>query len=143
MLYLPIVFHPSVAWYEWYPALPVDADLTVNPGDSITATVTATSSTSGTVTLTNNNTGRKFTKTVTSSTKLCQYDAEWIVEDASGQYHTLANFTSVAFTNVQALDKNGKNVGLSGAIPVDIQQTNVLTKTTINTSSNSITVVHL
>lgn len=54
--------------------------------------------------------GKSFTKTVTSSDKLCLADAEWIeedlvVDDSTGE--GLANFGTITFTNAIATTKTG------------------------------------
>lgn len=69
-------------WYEYYPDYAYDfTGITFAAGDSITLTATASSTTKGTLTIVNNTTGKTVTKTLSSTSALCEYDAEWIVED--------------------------------------------------------------
>ena len=87
-------------------------------------TVTASSKTGGTATIENLTTGKTTTHTVSKeTTDLCEYNAEWIVEDFSfcendscSQYELapFANYGTVEFTGASAVS-SGKTVGLSGA----------------------------
>ncbi|EIW78772.1 hypothetical protein CONPUDRAFT_155502 [Coniophora puteana RWD-64-598 SS2] len=132
-----------VAWYEWYPAPMTDFDnFAVNAGDVITVTVTATSTTAGTAVMENTTTGQKITQDLTSSSALCQQDAEWILEDFSinGGLAPFDNFGSVTFTGNSATTTTGTDTP-NGATVYDIQQNGVtLTATTIN--GNDVTVTY-
>jgi hypothetical protein len=73
------------AWYEWFPAGASDfSGISFKTGDSVTITVTASSKTSGTAVIKNNSNGQSVSKSLTSSSALCQQDVEWIVEDFEG-----------------------------------------------------------
>jgi len=129
------------AWYEWYPDYAYDfSGISLSAGDSITVTVTATSKTGGTAKITNNTKGQTVTHTFSgeaSEGSLCEYNAEWIVEDfeESGSQVAFADFGTVTFTGASAV-KSGTTVGLTGATIIDIKQNNeVLTDVTLNGSS--------
>ena len=129
------------AWYEWWPALAYSfSGFAVGAGDSVAMTVTTTSTGAGTVTLKNHSKGGK---TVTHSfsgqaVKLCQAEAEWIVEDfqLQGEFVPFANFGSVTFTGASATRSDGRAVGVEGSRIVDLRQDNkVLTKCSTSGSS--------
>jgi Peptidase A4 family len=95
------------AWYELVPSAPVRLDVSINPGDHVSANV-AVDGTSVTVALTDQTSGQSSTKTLqmqgpdTSS-------AEWIAEapsscDGSGSCTplALANFGTANFTGASA-----------------------------------------
>jgi len=129
------------AWYEWYPDYAYDfSGITIAAGNSITVTVTASSKTGGTATIKNNTTGKTVTHTFSNEASLgslCEYNAEWIVEDfdSGGSQVSFANFGTVDFTGCSA--KTGSTtVGTSGATILDIRQNNqVLTDCTVPSSS--------
>ncbi|EIW78784.1 hypothetical protein CONPUDRAFT_166706 [Coniophora puteana RWD-64-598 SS2] len=131
------------AWYEWYPAASADfSNISINSGDVITVTVTATSTTAGTAVIENTTNGQSVTQQLTSSSALCEQDAEWIVEDFSvnGGLVAFANFGSVTFTGATATTGSG-TVTPNGATIYDIQQNGqTLTTTTIN--GNDVTVAY-
>jgi hypothetical protein len=103
-------------------------------------TVTATSKTAGTAVIENVSTGTTVTHTFSneaSEGSLCEYNAEWIVEDyeEGSSLVKFADFGSVTFTSASAVDGSG-TVGTSGATVIDIEQNGkVLTKTTLLSSS--------
>ncbi|KAH9895603.1 peptidase A4 family-domain-containing protein [Cubamyces lactineus] len=69
-------------WYEWFPSIPrTYLNLTVIPGDIITATVTASTPQSGTVAIVNNSTGEQMSIALDSAdyAPLCRESGEWIV----------------------------------------------------------------
>jgi Peptidase A4 family len=107
-------------WYELVPAPAVTADLAVQPGDSITGTVTV-SGTTVTMTLTNNTEGQSFTKTATVSSPDTS-SAEWIAEapascGSSGngcRALPLANFGTVSFTNASTTTAAGTTGTVGG-----------------------------
>jgi hypothetical protein len=89
-------------------------------------TVTASSKTGGTATLTNNTKGKTVTHTFkneASEGSLCEYNAEWIVEDfdSGGSQVSFADFGTVDFTGCSA-KKGSTTVGVSGATIIDIKQ---------------------
>jgi len=132
------------AWYEWYPDSADDfSGISFSAGDSVTVTVTASSTTSGTAVIENTTTGQKVSKDLTSSTALCEENAEWIVEDyeENGSLVPLANFGTVTFTGAAATTSSG-SVGPSGATIIDIQQNNK-TLTDASTGSSTVTVKYV
>lgn len=95
-------------------------------------TVVATSKTSGTATIENLTTGTTVTETFSDvdDGSLCEYDAEWIVEDfsecTSSSSCTLvpfADFGTVTFTSPSAV-RSGSTVYPSSATIIDIEQSN-------------------
>jgi hypothetical protein len=104
------------AWYEMVPEDPVDIDLTVRPGDTLSASVTVSGHTVK-LYLANRTRGTRFTKQLTVD-RVDVTSAEWIVEAPSACYGDrcetlpLANFGSAAFANAQATTTTGH----SGAI---------------------------
>lgn len=112
----------------------------------ITVNVTASSTTEGTVTLSNAASGKSFTKTVTSSDKLCLADAEWIeedlvVDDSTGE--GLANFGSIVFEDAIATTTSGTMSPGDDPIYMDIEdsENNVLTSS--SASGNTVTVKYV
>ncbi len=91
------------AWYEMYPAYPVNLSGTVRPGDSMTAEVKYNGGTSFTLTITNNTRGWTFT-TNQSSSSAARGSAEWIAEAPSSISGVLplANFGTVNFSSCTA-----------------------------------------
>ncbi|KAJ5185612.1 Concanavalin A-like lectin/glucanases superfamily [Penicillium cf. griseofulvum] len=134
------------AWYEWYPDYAYDfSGLSISAGDVIEVTVTATSKTAGTAVIKNVTTGKSVTHTFTGGVDgdLCEYNAEWIVEDyeSGGELVPFVNFGTVTFTNAKATT-GGKTVGPSGSTLMDIKQNNVvLTKSSLTSSSVSVSYV--
>lgn len=125
------------AWYEWYPAYAYDFnEITISAGDVIKVSVDATSSRTGSATLHNLSTRQSATHTFTSGVQgnLCEYNAEWIVEDfdENNSRVPFANFGTVAFSNAQATD-GGSVVGPSGATIMDIEQNGVVLTQSTNT----------
>ncbi|KAJ5118141.1 uncharacterized protein N7515_010364 [Penicillium bovifimosum] len=134
------------AWYEWYPDYAYDfSGISIAAGNKIKVTVDATSKTTGTATIENVSTGKTVTHTFTGGVDgdLCEYNAEWIVEDFSSNEDLVpfANFGTVTFTNAQA-STGGQTVGPAGATLMDIQQGNgILTSSSL--TSNSVSVSYL
>jgi Peptidase A4 family len=91
------------AWYEMYPAFPVNLSGTVRPGDSMTAEVKYNGGTSFTLTIKNNTRGWTFT-TNQSSSIAARGSAEWIAEAPSSNSGVLplANFGTVSFSSCTA-----------------------------------------
>lgn len=85
------------AWYEFYPAYPVNLAMTINPGDHMSAKVVYSSS-KFTITITNETTGKSFSKSSTVSGAQ-RSSAEWIAEAPSSGSGALplADFTEVLF----------------------------------------------
>ncbi|RDW74653.1 A4/G1 family peptidase [Aspergillus mulundensis] len=134
------------AWYEWYPDYAYDfSGISISAGDTIRVTVDATTLTAGTATVENLSTGQSVTHTFTGGVDgdLCEYNAEWIVEDfeSNGELVPFADFGTVTFTSAEAT-QNGRTVGPSGATLIDIQQgRSVLTD--VSVSSDSVTVSYV
>lgn len=134
------------AWYEWYPDYAYDfTGISIAAGNVIKVTVDATSTTAGTATVENLSTGKSVTHTFNGgvSGTLCEYNAEWIVEDfeSGGSLVPFANFGTVTFSGAQATD-GGSTVGPSGATLIDIKQNNnILTSSSV--TSNSVTVKYV
>lgn len=106
----------------------VSFDITIDAGDSIKMTVTATSTSAGSATIENVTKGTTVTKKFSGeSDKLCEYDAEWIVEDfeectgSSCSLVPFGNFGTVEFTAATATI-NGATVTAADASILDIEQ---------------------
>ncbi len=97
------------AWYEMYPAYPVNLSKTVRPGDAMSASVTAGSNHSFTLVISDSTQNWTFqvTKTLKSAK---QSSAEVIAEAPSSNSGVLplADFGTVNFTNSMA---NGQPIG--------------------------------
>lgn len=111
-------------------------------------TVTATSKTSGSAVIENTTTGQTVTETFTnvSDGSLCEYDAEWIVEDfeecgTSCELVPFADFGTVTFTDVSAT-KSGSTVYPSSATIIDIEQSNEIL-TDCSASASEVTCTYI
>ncbi|KAJ5560564.1 aspergillopepsin [Penicillium frequentans] len=127
------------AWYEWYPDYAYDFDLTVSAGDVIKVTVDATSKTAGTATVDNVTTGKSVTHTFTGGVDgdLCEYNAEWIVEDfeEDDSLVPFADFGTVTFSSASATD-GSSSVGPEDSTIIDIESGNsVLTSVSVTDST--------
>ncbi|KAJ5902562.1 hypothetical protein N7495_003090 [Penicillium taxi] len=132
------------AWYEWYPDYSYDFDnIDISAGDKIKVTVDATSATGGTATVDNITTGKTVTHTFSNvdDGSLCEYNAEWIVEDfeSDGELVPFADFGTVTFSSAEA--KSGStSYGPSSATLMDIEQDNeVLTSSSVSRDSVTVT----
>jgi hypothetical protein len=105
-------------------------------------TVIASNTSSGTAVIENLSTGQKMTKDLSSDYALCEYNAEWIVEDfeEGSSLVSFADFGTVTFSNAVATTYNG-TVGPSGATVIDIQQESVLTSVSVGSDSVTVTYV--
>ncbi|RAH64849.1 A4/G1 family peptidase [Aspergillus aculeatinus CBS 121060] len=134
------------AWYEWYPDYAYDFDnIDISEGDSIKVTVKATSDTSGTATVENVSTGQSVTHSFSGNVegRLCETNAEWIVEDfeSGDSLVAFADFGTVTFTGAEAIS-NGETVTPSGATLMDIEQDGeVLTSVSVSGSTVKVTYV--
>ncbi|KZW01201.1 hypothetical protein EXIGLDRAFT_738553 [Exidia glandulosa HHB12029] len=132
------------AWYEWFPDFAHDfTGITIHAGDTIKVTVTANTTRSGSAVIQNVSTGQTVSKSLTSTSSLCEQNAEWIVEDflSGNSMVPFANFGTVTFTGASAGLTSGGTTGPSGSTLIDIEQSGrVLTSS--STSSNSVTVRH-
>jgi hypothetical protein len=104
------------AWYQLYPARPVELPLTIRPGDTIAARLAVRGRTV-TLALRNLTTGSSFS-TERSMRSPETDSAEWIVEAPSACFVTcaqlpLADFDRVRFTNSVA--KAGLHIGTIGS----------------------------
>ncbi|EED15907.1 aspergillopepsin-2 precursor, putative [Talaromyces stipitatus ATCC 10500] len=124
----------NTAWYEWFPAAQEywDSGITINTGDTVTATVTADGLTGGTATVTNESNGQSVSYTFSGT------NAEWIMEDLSGGGGLLnfADFGSDFTISGATAISNGNTVDTTGATIMDISQNNqILTSTTASGSN--------
>jgi len=133
------------AWYEWYPAYAYDfSGISFSANDSVTLTVTATSKTSGTAVITNNTKNKTVSKNITSSSSLCEENAEWIVEDyeEGSSLVPLANFGTVTFTGASAGLVAGGSVGPGSATIIDIKQGSTV-YTSVSVGSSTVTIEYV
>ncbi|PWY96750.1 proteinase aspergillopepsin II [Aspergillus sclerotioniger CBS 115572] len=134
------------AWYEWYPDYAYDFDsISFSEGDSVKVTVEASSDSTGTATVENLTTGESVTHSFSGNVEgdLCEYNAEWIVEDfeSGDSLVAFADFGTVTFTNAEATS-DGSTVGPSDATIMDIEQdSTVLTSTSVDGDTVTITYV--
>lgn len=105
------------AWYELVPVAPVKLEMSISPGDHMTARVSV-SGTAVAVTLNDETTGASTTKNLQMDNPDVS-SAEWIAEapsscDQSGDCTplSLANFANVSFTNASA-SANGHTGSIS------------------------------
>jgi hypothetical protein len=127
------------AWYEWYPDYAYNFNgISINAGNTIKMTVTASSTGAGTATIQNLSNGQSVSHSFNGeSNHLCETNAEWIVEDfqSGNQLVPFANFGTVTFSGASASTGSG-SVGPSGATIIDIRQGNsVLTDCSASGSS--------
>ncbi|EEA23699.1 hypothetical protein TMatcc_006780 [Talaromyces marneffei ATCC 18224] len=133
------------AWYEWYPDYAYDfTGISISAGDLIKITVTATSTSSGSAVVQNVSKGTTVTHNFSGeSDKLCEYNAEWIVEDfeEGGSLVPFANFGTVTFSGAKAT-KSGSSVDTTGATIIDIEQ-NSSVLTSVTASGSTVTVKYV
>jgi hypothetical protein len=114
------------AFYELLPATSQNIPtLTVNQGDSISASLTKLSGSQWNITITDNTSGQSFTTTVTYASSLSS--AEWIEEDpsySSGQQVPFDNFGIASFSNGLATNAGVSN-NLAGNQSLPITMVNV------------------
>lgn len=114
------------AWYEWYPDYAYTfSGFSVAAGNSIKMTATATSTSAGSVTIQNLSTGKSVTHSFSGeSNKLCETNAEWIVEDfqSGNSMVPFADFGTVTFTSCSVTTTSGSTLGVTGAEILDIKQ---------------------
>jgi hypothetical protein len=112
-------------WYQWFPNSAYRfGSFRLSAGHTIQMTVTATSTSSGTATLTNLSTGQTVSNSFSRQTsKLCEVDAEWIVEDFSRGSNLVPfiDFTTVTFTGASAVS-GGSTVDTTGGTVINIRQ---------------------
>jgi Peptidase A4 family len=126
------------AWYEWYPAYSYDfTGITIDAGDVVKVSVVADSTTSGVATVENVSKGETVSHTfVLEVDALCEWNAEWIVEDfeEGDSLVNFADFGTVTFSDCEAT-KDGDTVDTDGAVIMDIEQDSVLTSVTASGST--------
>ncbi|KAI1502106.1 putative aspergillopepsin [Biscogniauxia marginata] len=127
------------AWYEWYPDYAYDfSGISISAGDTVTFTVTASSKGAGKAVIENESTGQTVTHSFSGeSDQLCEYNAEWIVEDYSsgGSLVSFADFGTVTFTGASV---NG-GTGVSGATIIDLKQNNKVLTSCSTSGSSTVT----
>lgn len=130
------------AWYEWYPDYSHDfSDIQISAGDVVKFSVDATSKSSGSAFIQNLSTNTSVTHQFPRGLggDLCEFNAEWIVEDFSINtgLTPFANFGTVEFSNAIA-SAGGQTFGPFGATIMDIYQGHVLTSSSVTNSSVTI-----
>lgn len=90
--------------------------VTFAAGNVVKLTIAVTSVKAASVVIENVTTGETVTKSLTSSRPLCEWDAEWIVEDAEdgGSLAPFADFGAITWSNACAATGTNSCVGLSG-----------------------------
>jgi hypothetical protein len=103
------------AWYETLPGYSQPISMTVNPGDSITASITEQAQNQWSINLHNNTNGQTFQTVLAYNSTM--NSAEWIEEmpsQGSGMFIPLDNFGTVQFSNASVI-KNGQVMNISAA----------------------------
>jgi hypothetical protein len=105
------------AWYEALPGYSQPISITVNPGDSITATIAEQAQNQWAVALRDNTNGQNFQTVIPYASSMTS--AEWIEEmptQSNGGFIPLDNFGTVGFSGGTTV-KNGQtlNIAQSGA----------------------------
>jgi Peptidase A4 family len=104
-------------WYELVPSPPVDVDLTIKPGDTVSASVTVSGNTVK-LYLANRTRGTVFSKQMTAD-HVDTTSAEWIVEAPSACYGNqcetlpLANFGTTTFAGANVTSATGHQGAIS------------------------------
>ncbi|KIL61663.1 hypothetical protein M378DRAFT_82209 [Amanita muscaria Koide BX008] len=133
------------AWYEWFPDYAYYFNgITINSGNVIKLTVTASSTTTGTAVIQNLSNGQTVTQSLSyPQYPLCEQNAEWIVEDFSsgGGLVPFCDFGTVTFTNAVAYMNGGGSITPNGATEIDIQQGTVLTS--VSESASGVTIKYV
>jgi hypothetical protein len=108
------------AWYEMYPKSAVIVPLAVNPGDTITGTVSYGGS-SFTLSLEDTTTGAPQFSVTQPSKKPARSSVEWIVEGPSNGL--LSDFGTVAFSGASATinGHSAASLGALGAYPITME----------------------
>jgi len=114
------------AWYEMYPKFPVVVSLTVNPGDSIKASVYWSRSNSRFhLTLSDTTTGHSYSHSVYCAPSACERrTAEVISEAPNGSSSTsgiyaLANFHAESYGGAAVTDLSGQHGAISSSLWAD------------------------
>lgn len=100
------------AWIEMLPQSSRPVSLSVNPGDSVTVTISQQSGDQWSISIKNNTTGNRYATTVTYRSS--NSSAEWVQEAPSVGRGTVAldQFGSLTFTGATAV-RDGKTLDLS------------------------------
>lgn len=117
------------AWYELLPAGPQPLDeITPLPGDTVTVTIALAAPNSWQIQATDHDANQTATRVVAYAS--CECSAEWIEEapSANGVETTLANFTSVTFTNC-AISLRGQSFTFSSTRKSPIRMADALGRT--------------
>ncbi|CAI7665914.1 unnamed protein product [Penicillium glandicola] len=116
----------------------------ISAGNVIKMTVDATSKSSGSVTVENLSTNASVMHIFPRSLggDLCEFNAEWIVEDFSvnNALAPFVNFGTVVFSNAIA-SRSGNTYGPSGATIMDIYQDRILTSSSV--TRNTVTISYI
>ena len=139
------LFLPRSAWYEWIPDAAYGfSNITISAGDNISLSVIAYSSTSGVAKIENLTTGDMEEQSLTSTSPLCGWDAEWIVEDflQNGNLVPFANFGTVTFENAIVGSQDGGAFTASQGSLVNIDQNDTLLTTT-SASGSTVTIKYV
>jgi len=104
----------NYAWIEFYPGPSRMTGLTVNTGDSFTASVAYEGGNLFTLSITDLTTGQSYSRTRSANAQ--RQSAEWVVEAPSSTQGVLplANFSEVNFTDAQFTDNNGTTYAIDG-----------------------------
>ncbi|KAJ8483265.1 hypothetical protein ONZ51_g4824 [Trametes cubensis] len=138
----------ATAWYEWYPSLARTyyEDITVVPGDVISATVTARTPKSGVASIINTSTGEQASVSLGGAeyASLCRASGEWIVGDSSQPNGTeaplpLPDFGNVTFSGAFASVYNPTNP-VSNVLNIVHNGT---TLTTVTTEYDTVTIEYI
>jgi hypothetical protein len=109
------------AWYEMIPDNSIPVSLAINPGDSLTTTITQHQPDQWVISINNNTTGQSFTTDRTYSSSLSS--AEWIEEMPSSDqgFIPLDNFQSLDFIRGATVkDGQAVTIGDSRAQPLSM-----------------------
>jgi hypothetical protein len=134
-------------FYELLPGVSqVIPNVTVAPGDSLSASLTQTSAGAWLISLTDTTNGETFTDNVTYTSSLSS--AEWIEEDPSYSNNRLIpfdNYGSVSFSRGATME-NGSDVTMSASVAQEITMVNasnqpISTPSTLNSDGKSFSVI--
>jgi hypothetical protein len=102
--------YESFAWFEWYPASPVEiSNFRVSPGDTMSCVICVYSPTEAGIHLLNVTTGigTAFTKIAPKKTSLLGNCAEWVIEDPVSSGMRLGRFGETFFDECVAGTQGG------------------------------------
>ena len=135
-------FHRSTnlapAWYEWYPDYAYDfSDISFSAGDTVRLTVSASSTTAGTATVENLSTNTTATQQITSSSALCEENAEWILEIYEESGEPIPDFGTLTIADAYASTGSG-SIGPGGAVIIEIEG-----EASVSVSSSAVTIEYV